>query len=575
MRKQDGYVFEGMSIEEQNAVGGAYLAAEAEKNGRAKGKKPGPEPWEEPIPLGSVPDAPPLPVVDVFPDWLALFIKGLSEATQTPEDLTAMLALAEGGAALAGKFRVQIREGWSEPTNIYTVTALASGERKSAVFKETMAPTYEFEEERRTEMAPIIAAAQAEHAMLEARKNHLAGKASKIDDLVDRTEALQEAKKAAAELAEHVVPAEPELVCDDVTPEKIGQLLVKQGGKILQAGPEGTAFEIAKGRYSEQANFDVYLKGHAGDPWRSGRVSRDREAVNDPALSVALAVQPDVIRGLASDATLRTRGFLARFLYSIPASLVGRRKIAPGAVPEYVTEAFRQSMLGLWKTFAQLDDTGADVPNRLHFSAEADGAMWAFEAWIEPLLATGGELYSLAGWANKLAGAVARIAAILHVAEAVGHGRSWDTPISGETALAAIRLGRDYLLPHAKIAFGIMGADERLEKAKAVWENLCRVSEYGEYSESAPPTVSRRDIHQQNRRQFSSVKDLDPVLTLLVDWGYLRPVPGTGDTGRGHASPKYLVNPLALATFRKGGPRTHCTHRTHSPPNEREPGEDG
>ena len=71
---------------------------------------------------------------------------------------------------------------------------------------------------------------------------------------------------------------------------------------MLLASAEGTAFEIAKGRYSETANFDVFLKGHAGDPLRVGRISRDSEAVNSPALSCALAVQPDVISGLAEQA---------------------------------------------------------------------------------------------------------------------------------------------------------------------------------------------------------------------------------------------------------------------------------
>jgi hypothetical protein len=570
VRKQDGYVFEGMSIEEQNAVGEAYLDGEAEKKRRAKAEKAAAEPWEEPIPLGSIPDAPPLPVEDVFPDWMALWIKAEAEATQTPEDLTAMLSLAEAGAALAGKFRVLIREGWSEPTNIFTVTALASGERKSAVYKETMAPTYEFEEERRAEMAPIIAGKEAERATLEARKNYLAGKASKIDDLLERTEALQEAKKAAAELAKHVVPAEPELICDDVTPEKIGQLLARQGGKILQAGPEGTAFEIAKGRYSEQANFDVYLKGHAGDPWRSGRVSREREAVDSPALSVALAVQPDVIRGLASDATLKTRGFLARFLYSIPASLVGRRKIAPHAVPEYIAEAFRANMLAMWKTFAQVDETGKEVPNWLHFSASADGAMRDFEAWIEPLLAPGGELFSLAGWANKLAGAVARIAAILHVARAIGEGQRWNIPVSRETVLAAIRLGRDYLLPHAKIAFGLMGADPRVSDAEKVLDWLA-YSVNSVNSVNGVRLLSKRDVHARILGSRYSTAEVVAVVNLLVGHGYLRVYLEEDRNGPGRKrSARYEIHP---AVFGPGGghPRSHNSQNSQN----REPGEEG
>jgi hypothetical protein len=58
------------------------------------------------------------------------------------------------------------------------------------------------------------------------------------------------------------------MFCDDETPESLSRLIAQQRGRMLQASAEGTCFEIVKGRYSEAANFDVYLKGHAGDPLR-------------------------------------------------------------------------------------------------------------------------------------------------------------------------------------------------------------------------------------------------------------------------------------------------------------------
>ena len=397
-----------------------------------------------------------------------------------------MLALAACGAALAGKVRVVVRAGWTEPLNLYAVVALCSGERKSVVFRNALASVYDHEAARRIEMAPILAAAAAEHAVLEVRAKHLAGKTAKTEDKAERARLLYEAKEAAHDLARHTVPEEPELVCDDVTPEKLAQLLHRQGGRMFQAAPEGTAFEICKGRYSETANFDVYLKGHAGDPLRTGRVSRDREALDAPALSVALAVQPDVIRGLASEATLRTRGLLARFLYAIPRSIVGGRTIAPPPVPERLAAGYRAAMRELWSTAGGIDESGKPVPHLLPFIPAASEAMRDFECWLEPLLAPGEELSLLAGWANKLAGAIARIAGVCHVAAAIGEGRDWLMPIPRRTVEAAIALGRDYLLPHAKAAFGLMGADEKLERAKRVCESLSKGSEYREYSENTP-----------------------------------------------------------------------------------------
>jgi hypothetical protein len=258
---------------------------------------------------------------------------------------------------------------------------------------------------------------------------------------------------------------------------------------MLQAAPEGTAFEIAKGRYSETANFDVYLKGHAGDPLRIDRIGRAPDAADNPALSVALAVQPDVIHGLAEQATMRGRGFLARFLYAVPRSLVGERMIGMPAVPKGVAADYRLAMLALWHTQGSVDDHGRPEPHWNVFSHEADSLMHQFERWLEPQLAEGEELASLAGWANKLAGAAARIAGILHMTATALEG-SWQRPVDAATVEKAIRLGRGYLLPHAQAAFGMMGANPKADKAARVWRSICEHfvgSECSEYSESTPP----------------------------------------------------------------------------------------
>jgi len=268
--------------------------------------------------------------VQYLPSWLADWVLAEAEATLTPPDLAACLALALVGAALARKVRVTIRRGWTEPANVFNVVCLPPGERKSAVFAHATAPMLDFEVTERQRMEPIVAEKASEHRVMEAKLKALETKAAKAkkpakgedtaEDATEAEQARQEAIQLAKDLARHVVPDPPQLFCDDVTPEALGKLLVRQGGRMLLASAEGTAFEIAKGRYSETANFDVFLKGHAGDPLRVGRIGRDSEAIDHPALSCALAVQPDVISGLAEQATMRGRGFLARWLYSLPVS---------------------------------------------------------------------------------------------------------------------------------------------------------------------------------------------------------------------------------------------------------------
>jgi hypothetical protein len=517
-----------------------------------------PPPWPDPIPLGADPDVPPFPV-DALPGWLGDWVVAEAEATQTPPDLAALLALSICGAALAGKFRVQIRPGWTEPTNLFTVVALPPGDRKSAVHRDALAPVVEHERELIEAAAEDIAAAATEHRILEGRLKAAETKAAKASEAGALVTLTEDARQLAAELAKHEVPPAPKLFCDEITPEKLANLLSLHCGRMLQAAAEGTAFEIAKGRYSETANFDVYLKGHAGDPLRVDRMSRASDANDRPALSVALAVQPDVIRGLAEQATMRGRGFLARFLYGLPRSLVGSRKVAATPVKKTLASLYATGIKALWQLCGAVNDR-RDAAHELCFGPDAEVLMRDFERWLEPQLADGEELSFLAGWAGKLAGAVARIAGILHAAQAIDNGIPWTQPIPATTVEAALRLGRDYFLPHAQVAFSIMGADERLETARQVWTTICQrmPSECSEHSESAPLTFTRRDAHQWNRRRFpGGVDELDPVLDLLERHNLVRPRQGTGQVGRGHRSPEYELNPAALALFWEEGGRSH------------------
>jgi replicative DNA helicase len=299
-----------------------------------KATAPATPPWPDPVPLGGLPKTPAFPI-DVLPDWLRPWVDEESRATQTPVDLAGMLALALCGAALAKKYCVLVRRGWAEPTNLFTVVALSSGERKSTVFNDATEPVKTFEQEEIERMRPDIAQAQSERRMLEQALGRVERQAARQQELGLRERLREQAIDLARQLDRHEVPEPPQLWVDDATPEALASSLARQGGRLLVASPEGTPFEIAKGRYSEgRENFEVFLKGHAGDALRVTRIGRDPTLVDQPALSVAPAVQPDVVAGLAGVSSMRRRGFLARFLYSLPCSLVGRRQVAALAVPD-------------------------------------------------------------------------------------------------------------------------------------------------------------------------------------------------------------------------------------------------
>jgi hypothetical protein len=538
--------------------------ADAERADAAPGP---PEPWDDPIPLGEIEKLPAFPANELAP-WLSSWVKETAHATQTPPDLAGMLAVANIGAALATKFRVLIRKGWTEPTNIYCCAVLNVGERKSEVFRRAMAPTRDFEEGLKAKAAPLRAAAQADLEVLQSRVKNLTGKAAKEAKEEERKKLREDLKEASRELAMHTVDPEPMLLADDVSMEELGRLLAVYDEKMLVASAEGTIFEIMKGRYSGAAVLDVFLKGHAGDFMRTNRLSRQQPDAKNPALSAALAVQPDVIAGLAQEATMKNRGLLARWWYAAPESLVGHREIAAEPVSDETEDEYNTVLTALWATVPQFDDTGKTKPWLLQFSTEADQLMRSFESWLEPQLAPDNELAALAGWANKLAGAIARLAGIMHMAAAWnGETVKFSRAIEQKTVEAAIRIGRDYLLAHAKAAFSLMAADEQAEDAKRVLRWLVNSVDLVD-SVCGFRITTQRNIHSQlfSRR---SVEEVQSIISLLIKHGHLRPVVEEARKGPGRKpSPRFQVHP---SVFKVGV----CTQNQQNQQNCREPGQEG
>ena len=226
----------------------------------------------------------------------------------------------------------------------------------------------------------------------------------------------------------------------------------------------------------------MYLKGHAGDLLKVDRRGRPPEYVERPCLTIGLAVQPEVLRGLAGRPGFGGRGLLARFLYSLPESLVGRRQAGAPPVPPAVADRYALELQALAASLAA--PAGDDGPAVLTLDQAAGELLLGFERDLEPRLAAGsGDLAHLAGWAAKLAGATCRLAGLLHLA---GHLRDgWARPISADTFAGAIRLA-GYLVEHARAVFDLMGADPRVDDARWLLDWISRTGQ---------AQFTRRDAH--------------------------------------------------------------------------------
>lgn len=474
--------------------------------------------WDTPIPFDEY-DLPAFPV-DALPEVIRRYVLAVAESTQTPVDMAAVEALGIVSLCCQGKYFIRGNADWAEPLNTYTVVILPPAERKSSVLSMMIRPVEVFEKLENERRSPEIVKSQMELSKLEKEKRSLVERASK------GKAAEEDIKNKAKEIAEYE-PVKPlRLFVDDVTSEKLTSVLAENKGRAAVVSAEGGIFDIISGLYSRNVNIDVFLKGHSGDTIRVDRIGRASESIIHPALTIVLAVQPEVLNGLMSNNTFRGRGLTARFLYSMPKSTVGSRSFSTKPIPE-----------GVRARYQDLIETILSSDNEQEPISLDDGAREVLEDLfnvIEGRLK--GDLAEISDWAGKFVGAVLLISGILHVMKYPKD--SMFDAVDRETMEHAEIIGR-YFLAHAKAAYSLMGADTVNKGAQYLLSFIKRerLTEF-----------SRRDA-MRLCRSFKTADSLQPVLNRLCEYGYIavklqEPTLGVGR----RPSEIYLTNPAVLNT---------------------------
>ncbi|MBA2323313.1 MAG: DUF3987 domain-containing protein, partial [Pseudonocardiales bacterium] len=176
------------------------------------------EPWDDaPMPLGY--RASPLPT-DALGPILGPLVRAIEDAYQVPADLPINLALPLITTAVRGQRIVRINRDWTEVLALATLSALASGERKSPVLRVLDTPLREFERAAQIEAAPRIAEQAGRRKIAEDRAEALKKQAVRAVG-IDRLEADNSYIEAVRALEEDDLKVDPvpRLLVDDITPE--------------------------------------------------------------------------------------------------------------------------------------------------------------------------------------------------------------------------------------------------------------------------------------------------------------------------------------------------------------------
>lgn len=480
--------------------------------------------------------------VDCLPSNIRSFVEDVSICRQVPVDLPAMLVLPVIATATQKKYRVYIGNTHDEPLNLWTVTAMEPGSRKTDSFSEAIRPLERVQSKLFQEAKPEIDRLQSERKIKEKRSEHLYGALAKKG----KDQAIEKELQQLQHELSFSVPTFPRVfIGGDTTPEQLARLLHEQEEKISVFDSEGGIFSIMNGRYDGKgdSNLDVFLKGHAGDYLSVERKNSTPIQVFNPALTIALTVQPGVIKDLAGKKDFRNRGLLGRFLYSIPESLAGKRLYNNRKPNKELRILYGQA---LEKIYSQPkpepeDEFDMNPHHKIFVQDEALECWTDFYNEIEKRQGEGGDLANMKDWASKLASAVARIAGNFHVIE--NGGNPSIKAISLQNIERACKIGRYHLIDHAKGAFGLMrlGDDNSLAKHILKW-----------VSTKGKTTFTATDYWSGNRTdKIQRLDDLLPGFEILEDRKILKDITESSYTGIGNKPKhKYEVNAACRKCFR-------------------------
>jgi putative DNA primase/helicase len=487
--------------------------------------------WLEPLLFGDI-ETPNIPC-SLLPKVLARFCRAVANNTQTPLGMAVMMALAAVSTCLQKLFKVSpYGDDYKESVNIYAVVGLDSGSRKTPVNTAMNAPLTIWEKDQAEALKEKAAQVRHEREMIIRTIDAIKTKASKPDTTdEERQDALTEVKRLEESMPDEIIL--PRLYVDDVTPERLQNLMVEHGERMAVISDEGGVFEVISGLYTGgQINVNVFLQSYSGSPVRVDRQGRTA-IMNNPALTFGLTVQPDIISSLASGnkARFRGNGLLARFLYCMPRSTVGKRDVTKREpIPESIKNNYHALIFRLLSIRPKHDENGQERPRILTLAPDALKIWLDFSQDIESKQGQHGEYHPIKDWTSKLPGSALRIAGLCHVVE---HGKKV-TIINLMTMERAIKLAK-LLIIHAQAAFGIMGGDLAVSDAKVVFHWIVC---------NGTPSFRRSDLHRALHGRFVRVERLKAALNVLTE-RHIISEPQKSHTGR-RPGIFHTVNPAIL-----------------------------
>jgi hypothetical protein len=508
-----------------------------------------PPEWPEPTPLpsGVVPMVPDLGAM--IPDRLrpmAQYVAAAAEALQAPQE--SALALSVAIAAFAGgrAWEVETVTGHREPLALWVAALDLPGTKKTGLLHTLAKPLHDWLANEHRILAGPLAIYREQREAMQARRSSLRAMVAKAKPGTDTSGMIREAQALAVELESMPELHRPSPLVTEATSEGIRDALERDGEKCLLLASEADAFDVLMGRYSKDGtpSLGLVCSAWSGEPITVGRVGRVI-TLDRPFLGAALYVQPEGAAAFLGSGHARGRGAVDRLWLISARTRRGDRNMDPPAIPAELSAWWNERIGGLMdRPWLGRTCAGADGAVRsdkrpviLTLAPEAR-TLWmswrsANESRLKPET---GDLEACAGFADKLGGTLARLAAVFAILD----NREALT-VDGECMAAALAWGQ-WLLDHHRAVMGDLSAPPALRVAHRLLASLKR---------SPSESLTGRDaMRRLGGGSSPDAPDMEAVLSAcgeLEERGWLKPVSGavSGRPGR-PAADRWLIHP-ALA----------------------------
>jgi hypothetical protein len=462
--------------------------------------------WSEQKPLyRSLPEPDPFPV-DALGDILGGVVEVMSEIIQAPKAICANSILASATLTVQGHADIWI-DGRIHPTSNFFISIGESGERKSAVDRQSLKPHYDYQEDLRTKHKEAQKVYAREAEAYKRAKDELLKKAKGFEDNLRILEKLGD---------EPLPPLSPFIISEEPTYEGLVKSL--EQGRASQGlfSDEGGRFIGGHGM-----NNDNALKTAAGlsGLWDGKPISRVRAGDGSSLLvgrrlSLHLMVQPNIAQMMLSNSMLIEQGLLSRCLSVYPKSTAGTRKYKTlDLTTSQAMKAYYDKSSEILHTPYNTGNAKNELePNQIELDTEAKQIWQMFHDKVEDQLPEYGTLSTIKGLGNKAPEHALRLGAVLAGFD-TSEISNFSKISSGYIRNSAI-LTQHYLNEALRL-FNSGISDPVLQEANKLLEWL-RIKQKS--------IVTLPEIYQCGPNSIRDVKTARKLMKLLIEHGYALPL---------------------------------------------------